>query len=203
MSLHTYSTNHESLLTRSHKCMTYNFSGLKKEIEEIQIWFSKELSHIRTGRATPSILDSVRVESYGAQVPINHVAGVTVTDARGILVTPWDKNHIKAIETAIINAGLGISTAANNEGVRVIFPELTSENRDALKKIVKKKHEEARVSLRSARDLVWEDIQKKEREGEIPEDDKFRFKNEMQKIIDETNKKLDETVEQKEREISS
>src|SRR3989338_4971794 len=109
--------------------MPYNFSGLKKEIETIKDWFSKELSHIRTGRATPSILDSVKVDSYGSQVPINHVASVTVSDAKTILVVPWDKNQIKAIETAIINAGLGISITTSGDGVRVIFPELTSETR--------------------------------------------------------------------------
>lgn len=183
--------------------MPYNFSELKKQTEEIKNWLAKELSHIRTGRATPSILDSVRVESYGAQVPIAHVGSVIVSDAKTILVTPWDKSHIKAIETAIINAGLGISATTSGDGVRVIFPELTSETRETLLKLVKTKHEEARVSLRSARDEVWDDIQKQERDGKISEDDKFRFKNEMQKIIDDMNKAFDEMIEKKEKEISS
>ncbi|MBI2108657.1 MAG: ribosome recycling factor [Parcubacteria group bacterium] len=183
--------------------MTYNFSSLKKELEEIKEWFGKELSHIRTGRATPSILDSIKVDSYGSQVPINHVASVTVSDAKTILVAPWDKNQIKPIETAIINAGLGISTTTSGDGVRVIFPELTSETRETLLKIVKTKHEEARVRTRKARDVVWEDIQKKERDGEIPEDDKFRFKDEMQKMIDDANKLFNEMVAKKEKEISA
>lgn len=182
--------------------MPYNFLELKKQIEEIKNWFAKELSHVRTGRATPSILDSVRVESYGVLMPISHVAGIIVSDAKTILVTPWDKNHIKGLETAILNAGLGISTTTSGDGVRVIFPELTSESREVLLKIVKTKHEEARVSLRKARDEVWDDIQKKERDGKIPEDDKFRFKDEMQKTIDDANKKLDDMVERKEKELA-
>ena len=182
--------------------MAYNFSGLKKEIETIRDWFAKELSHIRTGRATPSILDGVRVESYGSQMPISHVASITVSDAKTILVSPWDKNQVRPIETAIMNAGLGISTTTSGDGVRVIFPELTSETRETLGKILKAKHEEARVSLRSARDEVWDDIQTQERDGKISEDDKFRFKNEMQKMVDDTNKMFDEMAERKEKEIS-
>lgn len=183
--------------------MAYDFSKLKKHVEEIKNWFTQELSHIRTGRATPSILDGIRIESYGSFVPINHVASVIVSDAKTILVTPWDKGHLKAIETAIIGAGLGISTTTSGDGVRVIFPELTSETRETLLKIVNGKHEEARVKARKARDEVWEDIQKKERDGVIPKDDKFRFKDEMQGIVDDTNKAFDEMVKRKEKEISS
>ncbi len=183
--------------------MSYDFSIFKKRIAEVEGWLTKELSHIRTGRATPSILDSVRIESYGAAMPISHVAGVIVEDAKTIRITPWDKGHIKAIEKAIGSEGLGVSVAVDDQGVRVIFPELTSERRVALMKVVHSKHEEARVSARAARDEVWDDIQKKEREGKIPEDDKFRFKDEMQKTVDDSNKKFDDMVARKEREISN
>ncbi len=182
--------------------MPYNFIELKKKTEEIKVWFANELSHIRTGRATPSILDGVRVESYGARVPLNHVANITVSDAKTILVAPWDKNQIKAIETAIMEAGLGIGISSSGDGVRVVFPELTSETREMLLKLIKTKHEEARVSLRSARDSVWDDIQQQEKNGALSEDEKFRHKNEMQKIIDDMNATLDEMTERKAKEIS-
>jgi len=181
--------------------MPYDFSGLKKRIADVEEWFSQELSRVRTGRATPTLLDSVRVSSYGAMVPVNNIAGVTVEDAKTVRITPWEKDNIRAIEIAITDANLGISISVDDQGVRVIFPVLTSERRDALMKIVKNKHEESRISLRTARDETWEDIQKKERDGDVSEDDKFRLKYEMQKLVDEANKKLDEMVEKKEKEI--
>lgn len=180
----------------------YDFSKLKKQTEEIETWLAREFSHIRTGRATASILDGIRVESYGTLMPINHLAGITVEDAKTILITPWDKSQLKTVETAIMNVGLGLSVTTKGDGIRVVFPDLTSERRGALLKVAREKLEEARVSVRKARDLVWDDIQKKERDGNISEDEKYRFKDEMQKIIDASNKKLEEMVERKEREIS-
>ena len=182
--------------------MAYDFSPLNKKIDEIKDWLANEFLHVRTGRATPSILDSVRVSSYGSLSPIQHVAGVTVEDAKTILVTPWDKEHIRAIEAAVINAGLGLSVSTTDRGVRVIFPELTAERRTALQKVVKAKHEEARVSLRKARDESWEEIQAKEKSGEIGEDDKFRLKEEMQKLIDTANATFDDMVGKKEKDLS-
>jgi len=183
--------------------MLYDFSIFKKRIADVEEWFADELSRVRTGRATPMLLDSVRVASYGSKVPINTVASVTVEDAKTIRISPWEKDNIRAIEVAITDANLGISTAVDDQGVRVIFPDLTTERREALMKIVNGKHEEARISARKARDEVWDDIQKKERAGEIPEDDKFRLKDEMQKVVDEANKKLEGMVERKGKEISS
>jgi len=176
--------------------------ALKKRGEEVLRWLQGEFSSIRTGRATPAILDGVRVEVYGSQLPVNHIASVTIEDPRTICVAPWDKNQSRDIERAINDAELGLSVNVSDAGIRVIFPELTSERRVALLKIAKGKHEEARISLRKARDAVWGDIQNKEREGEIPEDDKFRLKDELQGIVDEINKKLDAMLEKKEREIS-
>ena len=177
--------------------MSYDFSTFKKRLNEAKDWLLQELSRVRTGRATPALFDGVRVASYGAQVPINNIAGVTVEDARTIRIAPWEKDQIRAIESAIASANLGVSVIVDDQGVRVIFPELTAERRESLLKIVKSKHEDARVSVRTARDEVWEDIQKKERSGEIPEDDKFRLKDEMQENVDETNKSLDASVETK------
>ena len=110
---------------------------------------------------------------------------------------------MKAVEKAITIANLGVSAVLDDKGVRVIFPELTSERRETLIKIAKQKLEEARVVIRSDRDKVWTDIQKKEKAGEIPEDDKFRAKKEMEKIVDDVNKKLEETLAKKEKEIAS
>ncbi len=183
--------------------MAYNFTEFKTKANGSVEWLKKEMSAIRTGRATPNLLDSVQVEAYDSRVPVEQVAGVTIEDARCIRVSPWDMTQVKAIEKAIVLANLGVSVAVDDKGIRVIFPELTSERRVSLMKIAKQKLEEARISLRTEREGVWDDIQKQTKEGIIREDDKFRLKDELQKIVDETNTKFDELAMKKEKEISN
>ncbi|OGD68027.1 ribosome recycling factor [Candidatus Campbellbacteria bacterium RIFCSPLOWO2_01_FULL_34_15] len=182
--------------------MAYDFSKFKKELSEIESWLTKEYTTIRTGMASPALLDSVKVESYGSFMPINQLATVGTEDARTIRVSPWDKSQVRGIEKAINDANLGVSVASDSAGVRVIFPELTSERRVLLIKSAKEKLEKARVSLRGEREKVWEDIQKKEKNGEMGEDEKFSLKEEMQKYVDETNRKFEEIFSKKEKEIS-
>ena len=183
--------------------MAYDFTELKQKIEDTEEWLKKEYTGIRTGRATPALLDSIHVESYGAQLPIPQVATVGAEDARTLKVTPWDMSQIKEIEKAITRANLGVSLATDERGIRVIFPELTAERRDQLMKLVKDKREHARISLRGVRDETWNDIQQKEKEKEIGEDDKFRFKEEMEKMVQDAYSGLDGIVERKEKEIMS
>ena len=181
--------------------MPYSFQTFKEGIKNIEKWLSGEFFVIRTGRATAAIFDSIRVESYGARVQINHIAGISIEDAKTIRVTPWDKNQIKDIEAAISKADLGVSVSSDGEGLRIMFPELTSERRKAFIKLAKSKTEEARTRLRRTREDVWNDIQEKERAGELSEDEKFFFKDEMQKIVDEANKSFEVMLEKKEKEI--
>lgn len=182
--------------------MAYQFASLKTKAKEVEEWLKKEFSGIRTGRAAPSLLDGIRVDSYGSKVPLNQVGNISVEDARTIRIAPWDKSQIKDIEKAIAEADLGISTGSDDNGVRVSFPELTSDRRAQLQKLTGQKLEEARIRVRSLRDDVWQDIQKQEKDGKISEDDKFRGKDEMQKIIDEANKSLDALAKKKEEEIT-
>ncbi|HLP44190.1 MAG TPA: ribosome recycling factor [Candidatus Nanoarchaeia archaeon] len=183
--------------------MAYNFSDLKKRVKDVENWLSKEYTGIRTGRATPSILDNVRVESYGSMMPISQVASITSEGAKSLRVVPWDTAMNKVIEKAIVEANLGLSVSVDEKGVRVMFPDLTAERRQSLIKLSKQKLEDARISLRKERDLTWDDIQKKEEDGSVTEDEKFRLKNEMQKIVDETGKKLQEFADKKEQEMNS
>lgn len=183
--------------------MGYDFKVLKDKVKGVEEWLKKEYTGLRTGVASPSILDGVQVESYGARLPINQVANIGIEDARVIRITPWDKSQGKAIEKAIMVANLGVSVGADDKGVRVFFPELTTERRGILIKTAKAKLEEARVNLRREREEVWIDIQAKEKEGKMTEDEKFRFKNDMQKIVDEANKALEVLLEKKEKEINS
>lgn len=182
--------------------MPYSFKNFKDRTEEIKSWLKNEYLGIQTGRATPAILDNVKVESYGSKVSLQQVASVMSEGPRSLRVTPWDNSQIKAIEKAIEEANLGVAASSDDKGVRINFPELTSEKRETLSKLVKNKHEEARVSLRVARDDVWQEIQKQEKEGDMGEDEKFRLKDEMEKITTEANKELDDITARKEKDIS-
>lgn len=183
--------------------MPYNFSPFKTRISEIEKWLQDELASIHTGRATPALLDGITIEAYGSRSAIAHVASVSTEDARTLRVTPWDKSHVKEIESAINAANLGVSASSDAAGIRVFFPELTSERRDMFAKIARERLEDARVSVRKEREETWNDIQKQEKEGSISEDDKFRHKEELQKFVDEANKKLEEMTERKEKEIKA
>ena len=182
--------------------MAYNFTPLRTKAKEVEEWLKRELGGVRTGRATPVLLDTVQVEAYDSRMPISQVAAVSVEDARTLRISPWDSSLTKAIEKAIMQANLGVSAAVDDTGLRVAFPELTSERRVQLIKVAKTKFEEARISLRGERDKVSNDLESKKKEGELSEDEKFRFKNDMQKIIDETNQALEALYEKKEQEIS-
>ncbi|HEY4500370.1 MAG TPA: ribosome recycling factor [Candidatus Paceibacterota bacterium] len=181
--------------------MQYNFTKLKTDLMSTEKWLEKELGSVRTNRASPAILDSVRVEAYGSDMPISGVASMTNEDARTIRITPWDQSLVKSIEKSITVANLGVSVAVDDRGIRVSFPELTSDRRKEIVKSAREKFEQARIQTRKHRDLVNSDIDKREKEGGMSEDEKFRFKTEGQKLIDESSKKLESMVAKKEKEI--
>ncbi len=181
--------------------MIYNFSDFRKELESIEMWLQKEFSGIRTGIATPALLDNLTIDSYGAKSPIAHVAGITTENARTLRIVPWDKTYTKEIEKTITKANLGVSVSVDDSGLRVSFPELTAERRSILKKLVNEKVEKAKVSIRGERDKIWNDIQNKCKEGDVSEDEKFRYKEELQDIVDEEKEKLDEMGRKKEKEV--
>ncbi len=181
--------------------MAYNFSNTKAEFKKIEEWLGKEYSQIHTGRASPALLDSVQIESYGSYMPIKNVAAVHIEDPKTLRVAPWDKNQIKDVERAIQAANLGLSVASDEAGLRVIFPMLTTERRVSLVKLLKERLEDARVSVRQERERTWNEIQAKEKEGGMSEDEKFRSKDELQKIVDQTNQNLEGIFEKKEVEV--
>jgi len=181
--------------------MAYDFNPLKKQMIGVEEWMKKEFQQIRTGQASPSILDSVKVESYGAPVGIQSIAAVTVEGARTIRITPWDKSQAKEIEKAITVANLGLSVVVDDQGLRVNFPELTAERRTQIAKIAKEKLEDAKKQVRQHRDVVVRDLQAKEKDGKMGKDDAFRGSKDAQKIVDDTNKKLEADFAKKEKEI--
>jgi len=181
----------------------FDFSELKEKSKDIEKWLSKEMSVIRTGRATPAILDFVPVEAYGSKMAVKELANIIVEDAKTVRIEPWDLSIGKSIEKAINSSNLGLSVAPYEKGLRIIFPELTAERREQFVKVVRQKFEEAKISLRTLRDKAWKMIEEKEKSGGMGEDDKFRLKEEMQKIIDEVNKKMEASAGKKELEIKA
>lgn len=175
--------------------MAYNTQNFKNELKKIEEWLSKEYGSVHTGRATPMILDSISVESYGTYMSIKNIASVSIEDPKTLRIAPWDKNMIKSIETAINGANLGLSVVSDSDGVRAIFPMLTTENRSKLVKILKEKLEDARISVRQERQVEIEKL------SDLPEDDAKRGKEDIQKCVDESNNNLEAIFAKKEVEV--
>lgn len=181
--------------------MSYDFSKLKMGIKETEEWLARELSSVRTGRASASLLDGVKPEAYGSRTPLRELASLTVEDARTIRIIPWDMKILKAIEKGITDADLGVGVATDDQGVRVSFPELTSERRVQLLKIAGEKTEQAKVTLRSHRTDALKELDAAEKEGGMGKDEITRLKAEVQKLIDAGNDALAKVFERKEQEI--
>lgn len=179
----------------------YNFSEFNTRVSQVEDWLKKELAQLRTGRATTAILDSISVEQYGTQSPIAHVGTISMEDVRTLRIAPWDKSQVKAIEGAIQKANLGLSVTTDENGLRVIFPELTGERRQQLVKLLKDKLEDARISLRKEREAVLNDCKEQVKEGGMSEDDQYKAKEELQKLVDGANASFETLAEKKEKEI--
>lgn len=183
--------------------MAYNFSSFDSAVKQAEEWLSREYQSVSAGRATPSILDLVQVDSYGSMMAIGHVASITIEDPRTLRVTPWDKSQVKGIERAINDADLGLSVSTDDAGLRIFFPQLTTERRTHLVKVLKEKLEEARVKVRSARQEAVKDIESQKKDGGMPEDDAKRALDELQAKVDAVNTQLEKHFEKKEGEVMS
>lgn len=181
--------------------MQYNFSNFKIEIKKVGEFLTKEYSQLNIGRASPLVLDGISVDSYGSRLPLKNVANISIEDPKTLRISPWDKSQVKEIEKSIMAGNIGLSVATDDLGIRVIFPQLTTESRQTLVKILKEKLEESRITVRRERERIWDDVQSKEKEGKLTEDEKFRAKDELQKIIDETNSGLEASFEKKQKEV--
>lgn len=177
-------------------------NGYEKRLKEVIEFLQKEFVAIRTGQATPALLDSVKVESYGTYMPIQQIGSIGVEDARTLRISTWDATQIPAIERAIRDSDLGVSVSTDSAGLRVIFPDLTAERRQQIIKIAKSKLEDARVSVRAVRDDAMKGIEAALKAGDITEDDKHTQREQVQKNVDLTNRTLEAIFEKKEEEIS-
>ncbi len=181
--------------------MAYDFSLFKQKTKGTLEWLNKELTGIRTGRATVSFLDGVKVDSYGSMMQLSAVANIGTEDPKTIRISPWDKSQTQAIEKAIVLADLGVAVSVDDKGLRVIFPELTGERRQQLAKIAKQKLEDSKVALRRERGEIADDLNQQKKDGSMSEDDIMRARTEMEKIVKETEGLLEEAFNKKEKEI--
>jgi len=164
-------------------------------------FFKKEISALRTGRANPAALDDIQVEAYGVLNPINAVGNIAISDARSIIIAPWDKTVIKNIEKAIVEANLGLGVVNEGDKVRLTVPPLTEENRKELVKKLNEKMEKTRIILRGVRDNIKNAIEKAYDDKEISEDDKFRFVKELDEFSAKKNEELKSARDLKEKDI--
>ena len=181
--------------------MAYDFNPLKKQMTGAEEWLKKEFQQIRTGQASPAVLDGVKVEVYGSPMGLKELASVTIEGARTLRVSPWEKGQVKDIEKAITVANLGLSVVVDDQGLRVMFPELTADRRKDIAKVAKEKLEEAKKQMRMHREAVIKDLTAKEKEGGFGKDDIFRLKHETQKMVDDANKKMEDMYVKKEKEV--
>lgn len=170
---------------------------MKKTIESVV----KEYSAIRTGRATPALLDRVKVDAYGQEMHLNQVATITVPEPRLITVKPFDKSTLQAIEKAILKSDLGLNPSPSGDMIRLPIPPLTEERRKELVKLVKKEAEEKKVALRNIRRDAKEHIEKLQKEKKITEDDQKRALDELQKLTDRYTLEIGKVEAAKEKEV--
>ena len=181
--------------------MDYKF--IEEKMEKTISVFSENLSEVRAGRANPAILNKVKIDYYGTPTPINQVAGVSVPEARLIVIQPWDASVLKEIERAILASDIGINPNNDGKVIRLSFPELNEERRKELVKEIRKTAEEARVAVRSIRRDGIDEFKKKQKDSEITEDDLHTAEEDIQKITDKKIEEIDSILANKEKEIMS
>jgi len=181
-----------------------NISKTNIELFEKSIEFLRQdISSLRTGRATPALVEDIIVEAYGTKQPLKAVASISVADAKTINVDPWDKSLSQAVEIAIRNSDVGINPVNDGKLIRLPLPDLNAERRQELIKVLHKKLEQARVSLRKIREDVRNEIDKAEKAKTISEDEKFDEQDDLEKLVKEYNDRVKEIGDEKEKEITT
>jgi len=163
--------------------------------------FKSELTRIRTGRASLSLLDGIKVETYGSSMPLNQVGSLTIPESRQIVIQPWDPQVMSSIEKAILKSGLGLTPINDGKVIRINIPQLTEERRKELVKIVKKVAEEYRIAIRNHRRDAIDTFKKLKKDKEISEDEQFKLQDEAQKKTDSSIAKIDKVGAAKENEV--
>ncbi len=173
----------------------------KEGFNKVMDHFKFELGSVRTGRANPALLSTVQVESYGSKMSLEHVASVTVSDARTLTISPWDKSQIQAIEKGIQVANLGFNPSNDGVVIRITLPPLNEERRKEMVKLVGQLAEKARIGIRNVREDVIREMKKAEGDGKISKDDLTHGQKKLQEFIDKLNDEIKQHAESKEKEV--
>jgi len=176
---------------------------IKPEMDKAVSFFGRELSKIRSGRASISLVEDIMVDCFGQKLPLKQLASLSSPEPKQILISPWDKSYIDSISKAVEKSSIGTAPAVDGSVLRINLPPLSDDYRQTLIRELHLKAEEARKTVRHWRQIAWDDIQEKTRSGEVREDDKFKAKEDLQKLIDEYNGKIDDLTKKKEEEIKA
>jgi len=181
--------------------MPSSLNNARERMEKALDALRREFAGVRTGKASPALLDTVRVEAYGSLMPVNQVGQVTAPEPRLLTVQPYDKSLIKAIERALRESDLGLNPANDGNLIRIPLPALTEERRKEYVKLLHRYAEEGRVAVRQARQHANDDIKKRQKDGELSEDEVRRAQDQVQKLTDEYVHKVDDLLKKKEAEV--
>lgn len=173
----------------------------KEQFNKVIERLHSELSSVRTGRANPSLLATVMVESYGTKMPLQQVASVNVSDAKTLTISPWDKGQLQAVEKGIMEANLGFTPSNDGSVIRINLPPMTEERRKEMVKMVGQIAEQARIGIRQTREEILKSVKKDEADGKATKDDVANAQKDIQKIVDEFNKQIKDIADDKEQEI--
>jgi len=170
----------------------------KDKMHKAVVHLQDEFAAIRTGRAAPALVEKLKIDAYGSEMPLQQLAGITVPEARVLAIAPYDKGTIKAIEKAIQASDLGVNPSNDGTVIRVTFPELTGDRRKELVKVVKKQAEEARVAVRNVRRHIRQELEK---DPDIPDDEVTRIEKDLEKLTHDVVAEIDTLVAHKEKEL--
>lgn len=176
--------------------------NLKKEFDRALDFSKSDLTQIRGSRATPALVENVKVEAYGSKMNLKEIASIMAPDAKTLMIQVWDKGLVNAVIKGLEESKLGLNPNIEGQSIKLVMPPLVEERKKELTKLLHEKLEQARIKIRRGRDEAWHKVQNLEKEKKISEDDKFRAKDDLQKLVDDYNKKVKEMGEGKERELN-
>lgn len=176
-------------------------NNAKPEFEKAFKFLENELAKIRTSRASPALVEDIEVSAFGQKFPLKQLGAISTPSTNQIIIQPWDQSYIEPIEKAISQSGLGMSAVVDKNIIRLNLPLLTEEYRNSLSKILGEKAEQTKQTIRRAREDAWNKIQASQKAKEISEDEKFRGKDELQKVVDDFQEKIKNLVEKKKNEL--
>lgn len=180
-----------------------NILDYREQFEKCAEFFKSDIASLRTGRANTAMVEDVTVEAYGTRQPVKAVASISIADAKTLNVEPWDKSLLSAVEKGIRDSSLGINPVNDGRLIRVILPDLTSERRTELLKVLRQKEEHAKISVRKVREEVRDLILEAEKDKDISEDDRYKLQENLEEMVKDFNAKIEDIAKKKEEEIQT